>query len=40
MNNDIRIKTDDEYDPIIDCEPYDQMIDDQLTGNGGHHDGI
>ena len=36
MNNNIRIKTDDDYDPIGDCEPYDQYIDDKLTGDESH----
>lgn len=36
MNNNIRIKTDDDYDPIGDCEPYDQYIDDKLTGDEPH----
>ncbi len=33
MNNDIRIKTEDDYDLVGDCEPYDQYIDDKLTGD-------
>ena len=33
MNNNIRIKTDDDYDPIGDTEPYDTYVDDKLTGD-------
>lgn len=33
MNNNIRIKTDDEYDPTCDVEPYDRYIDDKMTGD-------
>lgn len=36
MNNNIRIKTDDEYSPIGDMEPYDQYLDDVLTGDEPH----
>jgi len=33
INHNIRIKTDDDYSPIGDCEPYDQYVDDKLTGD-------
>lgn len=32
MDN-LKIKTDADYDPNGDCEPYDVMIDDKLTGD-------
>ena len=32
MDN-LEIKTDVDYDPNGDCEPYDTMIDDKLTGD-------
>lgn len=32
MDN-LEIKTDTDYDPIGDTEPYDVMIDDKLTGD-------
>jgi len=33
MNNDIRIKTEDDYNLVGDCETYDQYTDDKLTGD-------